>query len=149
MNPEKFSESLGTQINLVARWMRTALEKELAPFGVTPSQWMLLMALGERDLQGQTELGKTVNLDNATITRCLDKLQSMSLIVRNQDKEDRRAQKVSLTDKGRNAYVEWNKIGKKINDQAATGLSSADKNQLLEVLTIIIGNLDAAYASKH
>jgi len=142
---EKFSESLGTQINLVARWMRTALEKELTQHGVTPSQWMLLMALGQRNEMGQTELGKMVNLDNATITRCLDKLQSMSLIVRNQDKEDRRAQRVSLTTKGHQAYHDWNAIGKKINDQASKQLSQHDKKLLLESLGLIIGNLNDAY----
>jgi DNA-binding MarR family transcriptional regulator len=144
---ERFSESLGTQINLVARWMRTALEKELAPYGVTPSQWMLLMALGQKNQQGQTELGKMVNLDNATITRCLDKLQSMSLIVRNPDAHDRRAQKVSLTAKGQKIYHEWNVLGKKINDQAAKNLSASDKKKLLELLGTLIDNLNAVYTA--
>ena len=142
---EKFSDSLGTQINLVARWMRIALERELVSYGVTPSQWMLLMALGQKNMQGQTELGKMVNLDNATITRCLDKLQTMSLIVRHQDAHDRRAQKVSLTAKGQKIYREWNSLGKKINQQAALQLSAAEKKKLLETLGVIIDNLNAAY----
>ncbi|MBU0519993.1 MarR family transcriptional regulator [bacterium] len=145
MDEEKFTESLGTQINLVARSMRTALERELAIHGVTPSQWMLLMALGQKDHQGQTGLGRMVNLDNATITRCLDKLQDMELIVRRQDKDDRRAQKVSLTPKGHRAYSEWNAIGKKINDNAAGKLSQHERKILLDSLGVIIQNLNQVY----
>ncbi len=144
-NLEKFSGSLGTQINLAARWLRIAMEKELTDHGVTPSQWMLLMAIGEKDNQGQTELGKMVNLDNATITRSLDKLQSMNLIIRTPDKDDRRAQKVSLTSKGKRAYREWNAIGRRINETAAKGISAGDKEKLLRWLTVIIANLHDAY----
>jgi DNA-binding MarR family transcriptional regulator len=139
---EKFSDSLGTQINLVARWMRSNLEKELASAGITPSQWMLLMALGENENLMQTELGKMVNIDNATITRSLDKLQEMNLIVRTQDKDDRRAQHVSLTAKGLRAYKDWNAIGKKVNKRASKDLAAADQKKLLEWLSVIIGNLN-------
>ncbi|TKJ40031.1 hypothetical protein CEE37_09855 [candidate division LCP-89 bacterium B3_LCP] len=141
---EKFSESLGTQINLAARWMRSALEKELTDEGITPSQWMLIMALGENEHLMQTELGKIVNIDNATITRSLDKLQEMSLIVRNQDKDDRRAQHVSLTEKGHEAYKVWNTIGRKINQHASKSISPVEKRSLLKLLGMIIDNLNGA-----
>jgi len=147
MAEEKFTESLGTQINLAARSMRTALERELAAEGVTPSQWMLLMALGQKNNQGQTGLGRMVNLDNATITRCLDKLQEMELIVREQDKDDRRAQIVSLTNKGRETYSKWNSIGKKINDSAAGKLPSPERKKLMDTLRALIENLNQVYSS--
>ena len=142
MNIERFPDSLGTQLNIAARSRRVALEKELALAGISPTQWMLLMALGEKNHQGQTELGKMVNLDNATITRSLDKLQEMGLIVRNQDRDDRRAQIVSLTAEGQLAYRDWNAVGKKVNDRAANSLSSAERRKLLEFLSAIGGNLN-------
>lgn len=138
---ERFSRSLGTQLNIAARYLRTALEKELAGTGISPSQWMILMALGERNHQGQTELGKIVNLDNATITRLLDRLQEMNLVVRNQDKDDRRAQKVSLTKKGLRVYREWNAVGEKVNDQASKNLSDEELSKLLGLLETISHNL--------
>ncbi len=139
---EKFLDSLGTQLNITARSLRVALEKELAPVGISPSQWMLLMALGEKDHQGQTELGKMVNLDNATITRSLDKLQEMNLIVRTQDQGDRRAQIVSLTNKGRIACKEWNDIGRTVNERAARNLPASERKRLLASLALIGSNLN-------
>lgn len=143
---ERFTDSLGTQINITARSLRVALERELAATGITPSQWMILMALGEKNHQVQTELGKMVNLDSATITRILDKLQEMSLIVRNQDKVDRRAQIVSLTPKGFEAYRAWNAIGRKVNERAAKNLSEKDRRKFLEWLMVIGSNLNNASA---
>ena len=141
---ETLSESLGAQINIVARTLRVALEKELASEGISPSQWMLIMALGERDHQGQSELGKVLHLDNATITRIVDKLQDKGLMVRNQDKSDRRAQIVSLTDKGRTAYNKWNTIGELVNEEASQNLAPEEIKKLLHYLAIVKDNLDFA-----
>ncbi len=142
---EKFSRSLGTQISLAARRMKSALEKELASDGLTPSQWMLLMALGEKDHQVQTELGKMVHLDNATITRSLDKLQDMNLILRKQDEGDRRVQHVILTKKGYEAYRQWNALGKKVNESATKNLSREEIEKLLKWLGVIIVTLNTTY----
>jgi DNA-binding MarR family transcriptional regulator len=139
---EKFNDSLGTQLNIIARSLRVALEKELSHLGISPSQWMLLMALHEKDGQGQTELGKMVNQDNATITRSLDKLQERELIIRVQDQGDRRAQIVSLTPKGRTACKEWNFIGQAVNHKASKGLTVTEKKKLLEMLALIGGNMN-------
>jgi len=139
---ETLSESLGAQINIVARALRVALEKELASEEVSPSQWMLMMALGEKDHQGQSELGKILHLDNATITRIVDKLQDKGLMVRNQDRADRRAQIVSLTDKGRTTYIRWNAIGAKVNQEATQNLTPEEIKELLQYLAIVKYNLD-------
>jgi DNA-binding MarR family transcriptional regulator len=87
-----------------------------------------------------------INLDNATITRSLDKLQEMGLIVRNQDRDDRRAQIVSLTLEGQKASRDWNAIGKKVNDRAAATLTNAERRKLLDWLAHIGGNLNGLMA---
>lgn len=140
---ENFFNSLGTQVNIVARSMRLALEKELASLGISPSSWMILMALGEKDHQAQTDLGRMVNLDNATITRILDKLGEMGLIVRNQNKDDRRVQFVSLTVKGRKACREWNAMGKRVNRRALKNFTPGETSNLLEWLHTIQDNLNS------
>lgn len=139
------SESLGTQINLIARSMRLALEKELVSEGITPSQWMMLMALGENDHQVQSDLGKKLNLDNATITRIVDKLTEKELLERNQAKDDRRAQIVSLTEKGKRKCRRFSKIGDDVNQKASIGIAKSDREKLIEMLSVIQKNLDNSH----
>lgn len=138
---QKFSESIGTQINIVARAMKNCLERELAKIGVSPSQWMLLTALGERNKQVQTDLARMVNLDNATVTRIIDKLEEMKLLIRKQDKGDRRVQIVSLTPKGRSAYKKWNTVGEKVNSIATENLSATQLDNTLNLLAVVLKNL--------
>lgn len=135
------SESLGTQVNIIARSMRLALEKHLASAGISPSQWMMLMALGEKDHLVQSELGKILNLDSATITRIIDKLQEKGLLVRNQARDDRRAQVVSLTEAGEKAYHRLSGIGEEVDKIASRGLSSKEVEKLLHWLSIIHKNI--------
>lgn len=139
---EKFSDSLGTQINITARSLRLSLEKNLAPLGVSPSQWMLLMALGEKDHQVQTELAKMIHLDNATITRIIDKLEQKGLLVRNQAADDRRVQIVSLTRAGKTAHRKWNIAGEKVNEAAKENIDNEDIETFFKVIAAIKENLN-------
>jgi len=139
---EKFSESLGTQINVVARCLRLHLEKKLIPLDISPSQWMLLMALGEKDHQVQTDLARMINLDNATVTRIIDKLEERKILVRNQNSDDRRVQIVSLTAKGKNTYKKWNAIGEEVNNLAVTNIAARDVRTFLKVADNIRHNLN-------
>ena len=138
---ELLSESLGFQINIVARTLRMALEKRLSKVGVTPSQWMLLMALGEKDFQNQTDLSRKLSLDPTTITHIVDKLEKMKLLQRNPKKDDRRTQIVSLTRKGRKAYLDWMRLGEEVNRHATDGMTPEDNNRLLDWLALIHNNL--------
>gem|GEM_PF-2324243 len=139
---QKFTESVGTQINIAARAMKNQLEKELAALGISPSQWMVMMALGEKDHQVQTDIARMVNLDNATVTRIIDKLAEMGLLERAQDKDDRRAQIVSITVKGKTAYRKWNTVGQTVNEKATSGLKKQEIDCLMKSLTVIQENLD-------
>ena len=140
---EPLNQSLGTQINILARSLRLFLEKELSEYGVSPSHWMVLMALGEKNNQVQTELARTVNLDNATVTRVIDKLAEKELLVREQNRDDRREQVVSITKKGRETYKKWNAIGEKVNRIATQNISISEKKSILHSFTIIKENLDS------
>ena len=139
---QKFTESVGTQINIAARSMKNQLEKELAALGISPSQWMVMMALGEKDHQVQTDIARMVNLDNATVTRIIDKLAETGLLERAQDKDDRRAQIVSITVKGKAADRKWNSVGQTVNEKATSGLKKQEIICLMNCLTVIQENLD-------
>ena len=139
------SESLGTQLNLIARSIRLELEKQLASEEITPSQWMMMMALEENDHQVQSDLGKKLNLDNATITRIVDKLAERGFLERNQAKDDRRAQIVSLTDKGKKKCKKYSKIGDYVNQRASIGIPETERKKLMSLLTKIQSNLENSH----
>ncbi|PET64812.1 hypothetical protein CN514_12700, partial [Bacillus sp. AFS001701] len=57
-------------------------KSKLSPYGVTPVQFALLNILWKKDGQVGAKLGKVLQLDSATITGLLDRLETNGFIER-------------------------------------------------------------------
>lgn len=89
------------------RVMRLAafLERDLAAgCAIKPGQFQVLAALCRRDPLPMTagELARAAILTSGAMTAILDRLEEEGLIRREIDAEDRRARRVTITEKGRN-----------------------------------------------
>lgn len=73
----------------------------LKPLGLTYTQYVVFLALWEKDGVTVGELGSRLFLDNGTLTPLLKKLQSQGYIERNRALDDERVVLVTLTEKGR------------------------------------------------
>ena len=82
------------QINKRARQL-------LQPHGVTPIQYALLSLLWEKEGMSGSELSERLILDSAAMTGLIDRAESLGLVVRQLDKDDRRVNRISLTTHGR------------------------------------------------
>jgi DNA-binding MarR family transcriptional regulator len=88
--------------------------------GLTYTQYVTLVALGEGDDQTVGELGDKLFLESNTLTPILKKLESLGLVERRRDSADERQVRVNITPAGR-------KLQRKIQANAdelkvATGL---------------------------
>jgi DNA-binding MarR family transcriptional regulator len=93
--------------------------------GLTYTQYIALVALGDEDDQTVGTLGEKLFLESNTLTPILKKLEAMDLIRRERNPADERQVRVRLTPAGRRLLE---KIGKEIGTSMidATGLSDAD-----------------------
>ena len=73
----------------------------LDALGLTYTQYIALVALGEEDDQTVGALGEKLFLESNTLTPILKKLESMGYIRRQRDPADERQVRVSLTPGGR------------------------------------------------
>lgn len=76
-------------------------KSKLSPYGVTPVQYALLRMLWKKDGQVGSILGEQIQLDSATITGLLDRLEQNGFIERRVEPNDRRNKLVFLTEKGK------------------------------------------------
>ncbi len=134
----QLDSSLGFLVSSLARLMRTDLESILRNEGLTPTSWMVLMALAEEDGQSQTSLAHITFLDGATITRVLDFLEEKGLISRHRDNLDRRVQNVELTVEGRAISEKISRFGMTVNDEITSILTEKERQRLEGVLLRII-----------
>src|SRR4030042_6784737 len=98
--------------------------------GLSMSQINTLFHIHHAGGSGVTNLGEHLGISNAAVSQLLERLVQQGLILRDEDPADRRAKKLTLTDKGALTLQEgiharqgW------LHDLSAT-LSAAEKEQV-------------------
>lgn len=74
--------------------------KQLSDVGVGSGQFMFLLELYQKDGISQEELSERLNIDKGTTARAIKKLEEDGFLFRERDKNDKRAYKIYLTNKG-------------------------------------------------
>ncbi|MEP2717410.1 MarR family transcriptional regulator [Pseudophaeobacter sp.] len=82
--------------NAMARLYRPLLARH----GLTYPQYLVLVALWQRDGQKVNDLGAALNLESNTLTPLLKRMEAAELLQRRRNPEDERSVIVSLTDRG-------------------------------------------------
>lgn len=96
--------------------------ERLAPHGVSPMQYVVLSMLWERNGQSGAELTARLRIDSATLTGIIDRLVVAGLVVRARDANDRRIQRVQLTQAGQSLRDELEREMIALNQEIATQL---------------------------
>jgi DNA-binding MarR family transcriptional regulator len=73
----------------------------LEPLGLTHPQYLVMLALWEREPRRVSDLAATLQLDPGTLSPLLKRLESAGYVRRERDPQDERALAVVLTERGR------------------------------------------------
>jgi DNA-binding MarR family transcriptional regulator len=119
-----------------AKAMNRLARDALAPHGITPSQYAVMRALYERSGQTGAEISATLFIDSATLTGILDRLERAGLIARHSDGEDRRVNRLDLTEQGGALMPTLDAAIDGVNDEADRRMG-AEAGQLRAALKIL------------
>jgi DNA-binding MarR family transcriptional regulator len=136
-------ESLGYQVNHLARLLAQALAARIAPFGVVPGQFAQLLTLFEEDGLTQRELCDRVRIEQATMAKTLQRMQRDGLVRCVPDPDDRRRIRVYLTDHARAIEHDLVAAARSVNTSVTEGLTDAEAAGFLDLTTRLIRNLEA------
>jgi DNA-binding MarR family transcriptional regulator len=114
----------------------------LDELGITYPQYLVLLALWERDGVAVGALAERVRLDYGTLSPLLKRLQTAGLITRERRAEDERSVTVSLTEEGRSLRARADCIPEEV--VAATGLDARSFEELRETLQRLTAAVTAA-----
>lgn len=105
----------------------------LEPLGLTHPQYLVMLALwGDAPMSVKT-IAEAVQLDSATLSPLLKRLETTGLVTRRRDPGNERALVVDLTDAGLGLRRQAEKIPEAVVERL--GVSLADLEELREVLT--------------
>ncbi|HZQ37117.1 MAG TPA: MarR family transcriptional regulator [Dehalococcoidia bacterium] len=128
-------------IGRLHRRMRHRLDHRLERYGLTGVQWTVLGHLGNEDGLSQAELQRRLAIEGATLTHIVQRLERDGFIRRSCDPEDRRRQRVWLSEKSRGLLPELAAIVAEHRAFVQRGLSADEVATLSSLLRRLEENL--------
>ncbi len=142
--PADPDNSLGFLVSDVARMLRQAFNRCVAPIGLTQAQARVLLHLARCEGVSQKALADILEIQPITLLRQLDKLAEQGLIERRPNPSDRRAQCLFLTRASEPLLAEVWAVGERLREQLVAGLDEADARHLVSMLQQLRSNLSDA-----
>lgn len=105
-----------------SRAMTSAYQPLLAPLGLTYPQYLVMLVLWEQDGLSVAQLGERLQLDSATLTPLLKRLETAGLLQRLRDAADERRLRLQLTADGRALRERAEDVPRQLGEIAACGL---------------------------
>jgi len=117
--------------------------------GLNPSQFILLQLLKSKKSMTPGEIAKNMSLAHATVSTLTEKLRKTGLVKREVSPTDKRSQKISLTELGRETLFNAPDILQRHFEKQFENIKAEDQEQIvlvLKQLSSILGadDIDAA-----
>jgi DNA-binding MarR family transcriptional regulator len=132
--PERTIRDITGLLNSAGHLLSNRLAAALADVDLTPRmQCVLVHALEEE--RTQIQLAALADLDKTTMVTTVDELERRGLAERRPSRSDRRARIVAVTEKGRLAAAEGQRIVDEVHLDALGDLSPEERQTFLDALS--------------
>jgi MarR family transcriptional regulator, transcriptional regulator for hemolysin len=135
------AEPIGRQLARTAKLLTRAFERELALAGGSLPTWLILLSLKSRSWRTQRELAEALGIEGATLTHHLAGLERAGLVTRTRDPDNRRVQRVELTEAGNAAFHRLRRAASSFDQRLRSGLDDGDIQRLRELLAQLVSNV--------
>jgi DNA-binding MarR family transcriptional regulator len=96
-----FAGGLGFLLTQACNVVLADIERGLAPLNITAAQFMVIIGIAHERARTLTEFCTYLGYDSGAMKRLLDRVEEKGMIRRVRSLEDRRSQRLELTDMGR------------------------------------------------
>jgi DNA-binding MarR family transcriptional regulator len=119
-------------------WVAVFMRRSMHSFIRYARQINALFHIHHAGGRGVTDLGEHLGISNAAVSQLLERLVQQGLILRDEDPADRRAKKLTLTEKGAMTLQEGIHARQGWLHDLAETLSTEEKEQVTAALQILI-----------
>lgn len=136
---EFFSFLTGKAYAALGRRLQRNLKEE--GVSITAEQWSLLYYLWIEEGRTQQELACLTFRDKPSVSRLINNLEKLKLVIRVIDKEDKRSNLIFLTKQGRQMKEACLRQAKRTINQALEGVAREDMIKARNTLDVLYSNL--------
>jgi len=137
-------ESLDYLFAQVSKLHHTRAHTLLDALGLYRGQPPLLHALWERDGRTHTELAQRLQVQPATITKMIQRMEKTGFVECRPDAEDQRVSRVYLTPVGRGIESDVRNTWRTLEEETFAGLTAEERGLLRRMLSRMRENLTRA-----
>ena len=102
---------------------------------ITNNDMHIIEAIGMNEPKNMSTIAKEISVTVGTLTIAMNSLVKKGYVLRERGKEDRRVVYISLTERGRAAYVHHARFHKAMIDSISDELTSEEMELLIKTLT--------------
>ncbi len=134
--------NFGFLLKDVSRLYLRNFERHSSVLGLTLAQCKVLGHLQRNEGISQTRLAELTDTDPMTLGRLLDRMQAEGLVERRADPDDKRAHCLHLQSAALPVLESIWQLADRARAESLTGLSAADRAQLMKLMQRIHANLE-------
>jgi DNA-binding MarR family transcriptional regulator len=128
----------------LGRDLRTAIDRELAPYCITAQQAALMLVARLHGGRGPSNLADPLGTDTAGMTRLVDRLEAKGLVARHSSPTDRRSVLIELTPAGQALAPELIAAFKRAQEKLLDGMDESETEQFRATIRRLRDNLRAS-----
>lgn len=136
----RVEDSVGYLVTRVRASIFAAVDRELAPHGISAAQGSILIYIAHGRGDRAADIARDYDYDTGSMTRMVARLAAKRLLRRVPDANDRRVVRLELTAAGRKLTGEMAAMAAKVLNQHLRGFSRAELEQLKTLLQRMLDN---------
>lgn len=135
----KLDNQLCFRLYTAARLVTASYTPYFKQYGITYTQYLVLMLLWEKDNLIISEITDRLYLDTNTVTPLLQRMEKQGLIVRQRSREDSRRRIVSLSERGKRLEEQMKEIPNCLaRDIVSCGIAPQELQAMVPLLDRLI-----------
>lgn len=135
------NDSIGFLLGDTSRLFRKAFDGHARAKGITGLQWRLMAYLTRNQGIHQSGLADLLEVEPITLSRMVDRLAEAGMVERRPDPQDRRTNRLYLTDKADPVIAELRASGEVVIAQAMQGIDADEQVVLARLVARMRANL--------
>ena len=138
----RVEDSVGFMITRLRASIFAAVDREVAPWGVSSAQCAILIYIAHGRGNRAADIARDYSYDTGSMTRMIDRLVKKGLLRRVRDEADRRAVRLELTAKGDKLTDRLPAVAARSLNGHLRGFSRAELDTLKGLLGRMLANAD-------
>ncbi len=134
--------SVGRLVSILYRKNQVYLNEALKELGLTASELPIIIYVLKHEGVSQEEMAQFLSIDKAAIARAVDTLLEKGLVQKEKDEQDRRANKITVTEVGKKIEFALNQRLLYWTQYLTKDIEEKDVDTMYRVLNIMVDKLE-------